>query len=176
MEIGNLKLSLARMFGSPFQRRKVERTLAKYLSPQASSSLLDGLPDGRSITPGHIELILAFVRGDTPMQIGERMGQVADIGVEHGAIAHDLVSSLVVLAHGTHPAPSERQFSRTALVNSLRHTFGSNIKIVHGAASGHYGNFGSDTRFSFTFSIPHFDEALATLGRLEFGQTEEIRS
>ena len=163
------------MFESFKKRRETERTLARFLSPEAVAAAMDGSLDPRSLTPGHIEFLLVFVRADTAAQVGERMGRVADIGVEHGAIAHDLVSSLVVLAHGTHPAPSEQPFSRAALVHALQHQFGSDIKIVHGATSGHYGNFGSATRLSFTFSIPRFDAALATLGGLAFGQTEEFR-
>jgi len=163
------------MFESFKKRRETERTLAGYLSPEAVATVIDGSLDPRLITPGHIEFVLVFVRADTPAQVGERMGRVADIGLEHGAIAHDLVSSLVVLAHGTYPAPSEQPFSRAALVHALQHRFGSDIKIVHGAASGHYGNFGNATRLSFTFSVPRFDAALATLGGLAFGHTEEFR-
>ncbi len=163
------------MLGSFIKRRKAERALAKYLSPAAVTAFGDGRIDTRSLKPGHIEFVLVFVRADTPAQVAERMGRVADIGVEHGAVVHDLVSSLVVLAYGTHPAPSEQPFSRRALVKALQREYGGDIKMVHGAASGHYGNFGSPTRISYTFSIPRFDTTLAVLGRLGFGQTEEFR-
>ncbi len=115
------------MFQSIIKRRKTDRTLALYLSPEAVSAVMDCSLDTGSLTPGHIEFVLVFVRGDTPAQVAERMGRVADIGVEHGALAHGLVSALVVPAYGTHRAPSEQPFSRTALVEALRHEFGGDI-------------------------------------------------
>jgi hypothetical protein len=52
---------------------------------------------------------------------------------------------------------------------------GAGIKIVHGAAYGHYGLFGGESRPSYTFLVPHFDRMLAALGRLQFGETKEYQ-
>ena len=49
------------------------------------------------------------------------------------------------------------------------------IKIVHGAADGHYGLFGSETQIlSYSFLVPQFDRVLGALSRLDFGQSEEF--
>jgi hypothetical protein len=80
---------------------------------------------------------------------------------------------MVVMAYGT-LRPGEPSGSRQQLVGHLQERFGADIKILHGAADGHFGNFGSEKRLAFTFTFPRFDTALATLGRLEFGQAEEF--
>ncbi len=64
--------------------------------------------------------------------------------------------------------------SRTELVRHMQQRFGGDIKIVHGAADGHFGSFGSEKRLAYTFTFPQFGTALATLARLEFGQSEEL--
>jgi hypothetical protein len=80
---------------------------------------------------------------------------------------------MAIMAFGTlrQGAPSG---SRQRLVSRLHQQFGADIKIVHGAVDGHFGLFGSEKRIAFTFTFPRFDQALATLGRLEFGHTEEF--
>jgi len=80
------------------------------------------------------------------------------------------------MAFGTLRAARHSATSRTSLVSHLQERFGSDIRIVHGAADGHFGLFGGDTGFSYTFTFPRFDAALAVLGRLEFGQTVELRT
>jgi hypothetical protein len=37
-----------------------------------------------------------------------------------------------------------------------------------------FGLFGSDNQVNFTFTFPHFDRALAALGLLEFGRTQQL--
>ncbi|MBI4230617.1 MAG: hypothetical protein HY608_07255 [Planctomycetes bacterium] len=154
--------------------RDIARIFKQYVSPDALKALADGRQDTRSLTPSLVEFILVFVRADTPEQVSELMGRIVDVGAEHGALSHDLVSSLVVLAYGTHPTQSKSSSSRTTLVEALQQQFGSDLKIVHGAVNGHYGNIGSSTRMSFSFIIPRFDVALVALGRLGFGQVEEF--
>ena len=77
------------------------------------------------------------------------------------------------MAYGT-PRQGEPSGSRHQLASHLQQQFGSDIKIVHGAADGHFGSFGNEKRFAFTFTFPRFDHALAALGQLEFGRAEEF--
>ena len=126
------------------------------------------------IQSGPIEFVFTLVRADRPEQLAERVGMVADTGMEHYAVVHDLVGPTVVMAFGTLQAAQHSSTSRAQLVAHLQKRFGSDIRIVHGATYGHFGSFGSDKRISYTFTFAHFDKALAALGRLEFGQTEEL--
>jgi hypothetical protein len=116
-----------------------------------------------------------LVRADTPQQLSERIGLVADISHQHDAAVHSVIGPLVVIAFGTLPSGQQPPGSRTLLISQLRERIHDNIKIVHGAVDGHFGSFGSEGLLSYTFAFPGFDSALAALGRLEFGQTEEFQ-
>jgi hypothetical protein len=158
-----------------FAKRKLIRQFSEYLDPESVRDLLDGRAlDTTKIQAGRIEFLFVFVRADSPQQLAERIGLVADAGIEHEAVVHDLIGPMVVMAFGTVGATQHSPVSRPELVGRLQRQFGADIKIVHGAADGHFGNFGGDRHIAFTFTFPRFDTALATLGRLEFGQTEEL--
>ncbi len=156
-------------------KRKVKKAFAKLVDPETVESLLRDGARSQQFKEGSIEFVLAFVRGGSPAQVSERIARVADVAVTHGATVHDLVGALVIVAFGTHPASSPESGSRSSLVKALREQLAGNVKIVHGAADGHYGLFGSDTRMSYTFLVPQFDAILGALSRLEFGECEEFR-
>lgn len=159
-----------------FAKRKLRRQLGEYMSPDAVEVIVEGRPlNTPKIHAGRIEFVFVFVQADSPEQLAERIGLVADAGIEHQAVVHDLVGPMVVMAFGTLRAAENLPTSRSELVSHLQQRFASDIRIVHGAAYGHFGLFGGDKRFSYTFTFPRFDTALATLVRLEFGQTEELR-
>jgi hypothetical protein len=157
------------------ERRKVKKAFEKVVHPETIKSLLTDGPQPRQLKQARIDYVLAFVRGESPAQVSERIAQVADLAVSHGALVHDLVGALVIVAFGTHPAASPESGSRSSLVQTLRQQLVSDIKIVHGAADGHYGLFGGETRMSYTFLVPHFDHILGTLSRLQFGESEEFK-
>ena len=72
---------------------------------------------------------------------------------------------------GVKPAPQ----SRSKLVKALGERFPRNLKILHGAVDGHFGLFGGKNRIAYTFTFPRFEEALAALGQLEFGEAREFK-
>lgn len=159
-----------------FAKRKLRKQLSEYISADVVEALVEGRPlDTPKIQAGRIEFVFVLVRADSPEHLAERIGLVADAGIEHHAVVHDLVGPMVVMAFGTPKAAEHVPMSRSELVSHLQQRFASDLRIVHGAADGHFGLFGGDTRLSYTFTFPRFDTALATLGRLEFGQTEELR-
>lgn len=157
------------------ENRRVRRAFEKLLAPETVESLLRDGAQPQPLKLGRIEFVIAFVRGESPAQVSDRVARVADIAVTHGAMVHDLVGALVIVAFGTHPASSPTTSSRSSLVQALREQLAGDVKIVHGAADGHYGLFGSQTRISYTFLVPDFDRTLGGLSRLQFGQTEEFR-
>jgi hypothetical protein len=158
-----------------FEKRRVRRAFEKLVDPVHIESLLPDGVEQQPLKPGRIELILAFVRGESPPQVSERIAQVTDLALAHEAMIHDVIGALVIVAFGTHPASPPESGSRPLLVRALREQLGGDIKIVHGAADGHYGLFGSEARMSYTFLVPQFDCILAALSQLEFGAIEEFR-
>jgi hypothetical protein len=157
------------------ERRRVRRIFRKVVNPETVETLLREGGVQPSIKQGRIEFVLAFVRGGTPSQISDRMARVADIAVDHGAMVYDLVGGLVIVAFGAGPHPPPKSGTRASLIQALREQLAADVKIVHGAAAGHHGLFGSESRMSYTFLVPQFDQILGALSRLEFGQAEEFR-
>lgn len=159
-----------------FSKLKLRKQLSKVVSEDAVEAILEGRHlDTPKIQSGRIEFVLVLVRADGPEQLSERIGHVANTGMEHHAVVHSLVGPMVVLAFGTHNAVKHSPTSRSGLVSQMQQRFGSDIKIIHGAAEGHFGLFGSEKFLNYTFTFPQFDTALAILGRLQFGRTEELQ-
>jgi hypothetical protein len=157
-----------------FQRRKIRREFGKLVNLKSLDVLKKDLTS-RPIKSGRIDFVLAFVRGESTAEISERVARVADLAVNHGAIVYDMVSALVIMAFCTHPTSSPSSNDRASLVHAMHEQLGANIKILHGAADGHYGIFGGESRLSYTFLVPHFDRMLAALGRLQFGETKQYQ-
>jgi hypothetical protein len=155
------------------ERRKVNKTFQKLVDPGTVESLLRDVSQHQQLKQGRIEFVLAFVRGESPAQVSGRVDRVVELSVAHGAVVHAFVGALVIVAFGTHPASSPEPGSRSSLVQALREKLAGDVKVVHGAANGHYGLFG-ETRMSYTFLVPQFDRILGTLSRLQFGDTEEF--
>lgn len=153
------------------ERRRAKRAIKKLLDPK----VLANADAAAVFNHGRIDFVLAFVRGENAAQISERIGRVADLSMKYGATVHDLIGGLVVAAFGTLPACSEQSGDRLMLVNALRAELGGDIKLVHGAADGEYGTFGSSTRMAYSFTVPQFDTILGSLSRLQFGEMEEVR-
>jgi hypothetical protein len=68
-----------------FEKRKVRRAFEKLVDPEAVESLLRDGAQAQPIKHGRIEFVLAFVRGESPAQVSERIARVADLAVTHGA-------------------------------------------------------------------------------------------
>jgi hypothetical protein len=156
------------------ENRRVRKALEKAVDPGTAESLLRDGVQPPQLQQGRIEFVLAFVRGENPAQVSDRTARVADVAISHGAMVHDLIGALVIVAFGTHPSSSPDSGSRSSLVQALREQLAADVKIVHGAADGHYGLFGSQARISYTFLVPHFDRILGALSRLEYGNCEEF--
>lgn len=156
------------------EKRRARKIFEKVVRPEIAQALLQQGAELPPIKHGRIEFILAFVRGDSPSQISERMARVADLAVAQGAVVSDMVSGLVIAAFGMHPAAPPVSGSRSSLVHAMLQQLTGDVKILHGATDGHYGLFGSQTRLSYTFLVPQFDRALGALSRLDFGDCEEL--
>ncbi|HTB85397.1 MAG TPA: hypothetical protein VK742_17250 [Candidatus Sulfotelmatobacter sp.] len=156
-------------------QQRTKSVLDKYVNRDALAAILrDDGAKRPALTAAYIECVLVFVRGDTPDEISQRIGRVAEMAVSHGGVVHDMVCELVVIAFGTHPTGLLTAGKRAALVAQLGRELPGHLKIVHGAADGHYGLIGSESHMTYGFLLPHFNAMLGRLSRLEFGQIEEF--
>ena len=97
------------------ERRRFKRVLAKFIDPESVKAMLRGDGEGQKIKAGRIEFVLAFVRGDNPTQISERMARVADIALKSGATVYHLVAGLVIAAFDKHPSSPTQPDRRASL-------------------------------------------------------------
>ena len=156
-------------------QRKAKRVLGKYVTPEALEAILSGGGSERQpFAAARIEFVLVFVDGKTPQEISKRVGRVTEIAMSHDGNVHDIIGALVVVAFGTVQHSSPVAGKRAALVEHLSRELLSYLKIVHGAADGHFGLVGSGVRVSYSFILPRFDAMLGRLSQLEFGQIEEF--
>ena len=163
------------MIRSFFEKRRVRIVLGRFVRPEAVEAILngDGI-EGQTFTAARIEFVLVFVNGEKPEEISERVVRVSEIAMSHDGTVHDIIGALIVVAFGTHPASSPAAGKRAALVEQLSRELASHLKIVHGAADGHFGLVGGGKRMSYSFILPRFDATLGKLSQLEFGQIEEL--
>jgi len=124
-----------------FQRRKLRREFGKFVDSKTFDELSTDL-SSRPLKSGRIDYVLAFVRGESPAEISERVARVASLAATHNAMVYDMVSALVIMAFGTQPKSSPGSGDRSSRVHALHEQLGADIKILHGAADGHYGLFG----------------------------------
>lgn len=157
------------------ERRRVRKVFERLVRPETVEAVLRGdRIERQPFTAAHVEFVLAFVDGQTPEEISDRVGRVCDIAMSHGGVVHNMVGALVVIAFGTLPAGSPTAGKREALVEHLKRELSSFVKIVHGAADGHCGLIGSEKRMAYSILIPGFDAMLGRLSQLKFGQVEEF--
>lgn len=148
---------------------------ANLASPRAVKAALSGDVMARQpLTSAHIEFVLAFVGGDNPEEISERVVKVVEIAGTHQAVIHGSIGSLVIMAFGTLRFASPQAGGRLSLVEHLSRELSSGVKIIHGAADGHYGLIGGKNYMSYTFLMPRFDAILGALSEVEFGQVKEF--
>lgn len=158
------------------EKRRAERVFKRLAGPETVKAVLHEPGEEQPLRQGRIEFILAFVRGENPTRVSEHVSQVVDLAGTHGAAVQTIIGALVVVTFVTSPGSPASTTGRLSLVQTLREQLASDLKLVHGAAEGHYGLFGSKERIvSFTFLVPRFDHALGALGRLGFGESEEFR-
>jgi len=157
-----------------FQSRKTRRLFRKYLDEDAVESLMAGRLDPFQLKQGPIQVVLVAVRGDTPESISQRMGAVADIALEHGAVVDCMVSSIVVLAFGMGPQTGQLVGDRFTLTTEIMRQMSGNAKVVHCERHGVYGNLGSNRRLTYGFVVPGFIEMLGKLSSVQFGGSTEF--
>ena len=159
-----------------FQRRNIRRVFSRYISRDVVEAIASGqLASSHGLRAGEIGYVLAWVRGDNPEQISDRMGGATNLVDQYGGLVDCIVSGLIVVSFGTVPL-ADCEPDRPGLVSALIQEFGKNIKLVHGSCTGHFGNLGGPKRMAYTFVLPDFEPALSRLCALPFGQMEEYHS
>ena len=155
------------------QKRKTRQAFEKLVSSEQVEKLLREGPESPQYQHGRIEFIIIFIHGEKPDDVSKCMSHVTNLARIHGAMIDHIVGALVTVVFGVPPALKPDPGARLRLVQSLRQDLAREIKIVHGAADGHYGII-AENPASYTFLVPQFDQVLGKLSQLEFGHVTEF--
>ena len=165
----------------PFKRRREQKELRalfkRYLADEVADELLKN-PRGLRLETqrADISFILLQVRDDPVDQAQAHIAYAMDIIMRRGGWC-DVMSSLVLSVFGL-PFSEDAEKSndqRAKSVARLVTELGTNIRLVHGAAEGLIGNYGSPQRFHYGPLLPGFARYTTALSALEFGQSAEVR-
>jgi len=160
-----------------YLNRRTRNVLQQYVAKDALEAITQGKLDDddcRRLIPASIELVIAEVDGPAPEVVSERMGQVADIASKHGGVVVTLISSIVIIAFGMLSNREERSGNRFTLAKELAEQLATNVKIIHCARDGVYGNVGNLRRMSYGFVVPRFVEMMGLLASMKFGETRDL--
>jgi hypothetical protein len=159
------------------EKRAARAKFSELVSPAVVHELREGGPRVGELKEARIEFLIGLVDGDTPRVTSQRITELVETAVAHGAET-EFVGSLVLLTFGAFPYAKPHLDCRPSLVLALKQRLGASIKVVHGVALGYHGLMGSNDRgvLRYSFILPHLDEVLRTLSRIQFGQYEELCS
>lgn len=145
------------------------------LSPEALKAVLSEKDVALELHQNRIEFVVVFIKGEQAQEVSERYARIATIAVSHNALIDGFMSGLVVMVFGKPLRPEPKPDGRRSLVGALADGLPGELKIVHGASEGYRGMFGKGIPSNFSFLVPRFDDVLAALARLQFGQTLEFK-
>ena len=154
------------------ERRRIKKYFSQYLSPDVIRDELDGKHDRNELKETELEVIIIAVTGETPQLISRRMGQIADIGINHNGIV-DYLSSIVIIWYGTDLAGDIHKTCPPELIGILKDTFNDSIKIMSVKGHGYYGKLGGPNRCAYSFLLPEFSKALSIILTQPFGSVLE---
>ena len=159
------------------QRWQIRKLFSPYVSKETIDKIaFEGLGKKKmqKLTKSRLEFVLVALRGDNAQRLSEQLGSITNLAVRHNGVVQSIISSLIVIVYGITDIPKETSATRFTLLEALTKQFGSEIKIVHGAETGYYGNIGGANLLSYGFIIPNFLEALGQLSTISFGEVKEI--
>ena len=178
--MGGFPLACNAVIKEFFIKRRFRKLFKNSLSPQVTDKLVDqilngSIPDKPELKEASIEFVCVSVQGETPEIIAERMAIASDIAIEHKGMIQDQVSGIIIITYGILFCEPDDAEQLVNLCQSLQTKLAGNVKIVYGKAQGHFGNLGSSGRMSFSFILPSFLDALATLAALPYGEIREFK-
>ena len=155
------------------ERRRLKKTLERFVSPDIARQLADGSLTAQD--PAHTErsIEVAFIAISAPdaPSYSERAGIVADIANEHGGIVHALLP-VVTVAFGS--VQAVQSGACLPFVTSVQSRLPDAAAIIHGSITASIGSFGGNSRCDFGIWWPGALDALRKLATLSPGQTHEL--
>lgn len=168
----------------PFKRRKSEKArfreaFSQYLSEDVMDAILArGAQDIAPPKPWTCAYVLLQVRDEDLNAASEHLTRATDILLHRDGVVSDFLSSLILAQFGLPLIDDDLDKARSQqakAVARLLSELGSNVRLVHGVATGLAGNIGAQQRLHFGVLLPDLNSKLATLLALDFGKAAEVK-
>ena len=152
-------------------RRRIQKTLAKYVSPDVVREITSGSFTAPPLKQRVIEFAFVAISAPDAARYSQRAGAVAELAFGHGAAVHSLMP-VVTIGFGVFDAGSRGD--RGGFVADLQSQF-ADAAVVHGRVAADLGNFGTSSRLDVGFWWPGMVAALRQLSSLAPGEAHELR-
>jgi hypothetical protein len=160
------------MFGWVKKRNALDNRFSEFVRPE----LVEALQKPEVILPlnefriEEVSYLLVAVDGDTPREIGENIGRVADLAHDGRWYADSFFSNLAVLVDGVGLPRVEPPISYSELAASISTVLGMRCKSLGGESLAPCGDFGSARRRAYGAQIPGFLALVSQLETQPFGE------
>lgn len=165
----------------PFKRRRNEAELRADATRRLADEVADELvrnprPPRIGLSPAQIRFILLQVRDEPVEHAAATIAKAIDLIERRDGMVTDVMSSMVLAVFGSPDSDdAERDRDQQAkTVARLTAELGPDARLVHGAAVGLVGTFGSPQHMHYGPLLPGFQNHLGALLALEFGESAEI--
>lgn len=167
----------------PFKRRHDEVKLRAQATRRLADEVADELVRrprlprvGLASAP--VRFILLQVRDEPVEQAAAAIATAIDLIERRSGMVTDVMASMVLAAFGlpeSDDAEKDRDQQAKAIARLVTE-LGPDVRLVHGAADGLVGTFGSAQHMHYGPLLPGFARYMAALIALEFGQSAEVRA
>jgi hypothetical protein len=161
----------------PFNRQKrfLQNAFGKYLSNDTVEELMNN-PSALKLEAEKkpIQFVLLFVKESGPDDFKGLIEAVTNDCLKYDAMIETMTATFISALFNVPLEQDDPKGSRVKLVANLSKIYGANLSIVHGECECFVGNFGSNTRMSYTALIPGFKEIMKKLASLDYGQVFEV--
>jgi hypothetical protein len=165
----------------PFKRRRDEAQLRDEATRRLADEVADELvrnprPPRIGLFPAQVRFILLQVRDEPVEPAAATIAKAIDLIERRDGMVTDVMSSMVLAVFGLPESEdAEKAHDQQAKsVARLAAELGPEVRLVHGAADGLIGTFGSPQHMHYGPLLPGFERHLGALLALEFGQSAEV--
>lgn len=164
----------------PFNRRRDAAKLRAEETRRLADEVADELvrnprPPHIGLAPAQVRFILLQVRDEPVERAAANIATAIDLIERRGGMVTDVMSSMVLAVFGV-PESDDAEKDRdqqAKTVARLVAELGLEVRLVHGAADGLVGTFGSQQHMHYGPLLPGFQRHLGALLALDFGQSAE---
>lgn len=165
------------MFKDYFEKRRLRQQFGKYVSDDALEKILSEEPaDFGKMEPAQIEFVCMLLRDNaSPDELSKQIILISNLCIEFSTVLSYIFGPLLLAEFSSVRPVTDAPQKRVALAGKIRLELGNSVKLIHGAALGHEGLLGGNTRCAYGLVFPGFGKALATLTQLDFGEMAEFK-